>query len=127
MQIVVPSEQIRAISTRTRSLYLSLRGQFLQVIECGIQGERFFHLLLEVTPKSGRFLLDAVAVHVDGFEDALGEVLLLRRRQLGSQQREQDWQLLPLIVAIRNHRREEAVSEAEHLGVALEGHLAVLV
>ena len=29
-----------------------------------------------------RLLLDAVAVHVDGFEDALGEVLLLRRRQL---------------------------------------------
>lgn len=27
----------------------------------------------------GRFLFHAVAVHVDGFEDAFGEVLLLRR------------------------------------------------
>ena len=37
-----------------------------------------------------RLLLDSVAVHVDGFEDALGEVLLLRCRQLGRQQIEQD-------------------------------------
>jgi hypothetical protein len=31
----------------------------------------------------GRLLLDAVAVHVYGFKDALGEVLLLWRRYLG--------------------------------------------
>jgi hypothetical protein len=74
-----------------------------------------------------RLLLDAVAVHVDGFEDALGEVLLLRRRQLGRQQVEEDRELLPLGVAVGNHRREEIVGAAEHLGLALEVHLAVLV
>ena len=74
-----------------------------------------------------RLLLDAVAVHVDGFEDALGEILLLRRRQLGRQQVEEDRELLPLGVAVRDHRREEAVGAAEHLGLALEVHLAVLV
>jgi hypothetical protein len=31
-----------------------------------------------------RLLLDPVAVHVDGLEDALGEVVLLRRRSFGT-------------------------------------------
>ena len=55
------------------------------------------------------------------------EILLLRRRQLGRQQIQQNRELLPLRVAVGNHRRKEAVGAAEHLGLALEVHLAVLV
>ena len=47
--------------------------------------------------------------------------------QFGREQVEEDRELLPLRVAVRNHRREEGVGAAEHLGLALECHLAVLV
>jgi hypothetical protein len=57
----------------------------------------------------------------------LGEIFLLRRRQLGRQQVEEDRQLLPFRVAVRNHRRKESVGAAEHLGLALEVDLLVLV
>ena len=42
-----------------------------------------------------RALLDPIAVHVDGVEDALGEVLLLGRRQLRDEEVQEDRALLP--------------------------------
>ena len=57
----------------------------------------------------------------------LREVFLLRRRQLGDQEVEEDRELLPLGVRVGQDRREEAVGAAERLGLALEVDLAVLV
>ena len=74
-----------------------------------------------------RLLLDAVAVHVDRFEDALRQVLLDRRRQLGHQEGQEDRELLPLGIRVRQDRRQEAVGAQERLGLALEIHLPVLV
>src|SRR5690606_31537399 len=54
-------------------------------------------------------LLDAVAVHIDRFEDAAGEVRLRRRRQLRYEKVEEDRELLPLGVRVRENRGEEAV------------------
>ena len=74
-----------------------------------------------------RLLLDPVAVHVDRFEDALRQVLLDRRRQLGDEEVQEDRELLPLGVRVRQDRGEEAVGAQERLGLALEVHLPVLV
>ena len=74
-----------------------------------------------------RLLLDAVAVHVDGFEDALRQVFFLGGGQLGDQEIQEDRELLPSGVRVGQDRREEAVGAGERLGLAFEIDLAVLV
>ena len=100
----------------------------LALAAAGIRRHRLdFRVLVRQRDLHRRLFLDAVAIHVDGFENALGKVLFFRRRQFGHQQVEQDRELLPFCVAVGNHRREKAIGAAEHLGFALEVHLAVLV
>ena len=52
-----------------------------------------------------RALLDPVAVHVDGIKDALGQVLLLGRRQLRDQEVQKDRALLPVGVGVGQDAR----------------------
>lgn len=63
----------------------------------------------------------------DGFEEAAGQVLFLRRRQLRDQEVEEDRQLLPRRVGVRQDLRQEAVGPDESLNFALEVDLAILV
>ena len=106
----------QAVELRLRLVAVSIRRYRLNLRVLVLQGD--LHR---------RLLLNTVAIHVDGVEDALGEVLLLRCRQLGDQHVEQDRELLPFGVAVGNYQRKEAIGSAEHLGLALEAHLAVLV
>ncbi len=72
-------------------------------------------------------LFDAVAVHVDCFEYALGQVLFLRRRQFGNKEVQKDGELLPLGIGVREDRRKEAIGAGKRLRLPLEVHLPVLI
>jgi len=50
-------------------------------------------------------LLGAVAVHVDGFEDAFREILFNGRRQLRDEEIQEDREFLPVLHAIREDGR----------------------
>ena len=74
-----------------------------------------------------RLLLGAVAVEVDGVQDALGQVVFRGRRQLRDQEVEEDRALLPAGVGVRQHGRQKGVAADEALGGALERDLPVFV
>src|SRR5680860_845413 len=67
-----------------------------------------------------RLLLDTIAVHIDGLEDTLGQILLHRRRELRHQEVQENGELLPLGVGVGQDGGEEAVGAGEGLGLALE-------
>jgi len=70
---------------------------------------------------------DPVAVHVDRLENALRQILFLRCRELGHQEIQEDRQLLPLGIGVRQDRGEKAVGADECLCCALEIDLLVFV
>ena len=74
-----------------------------------------------------RLLLDPVAVHVDGLENAFGQILFHGRGELRHKEVQKDRELLPLGIRVGQDRGEEAVHAHERLGLALEVHLPVLV
>ena len=73
------------------------------------------------------FDLVAIAVHVDGFQNALRQVLLDGSRQLGDKEVQEDRQLFPVAVRVGDDRRKELVCPHERLGLPLEVHLSILV
>ena len=72
-------------------------------------------------------LLHAVAVHVDGFENAFRKVLVDRCGELGDQEVQEDRELLPVCVCVRQNRRQEAIGPHERLALTLEVDLPVLI
>ena len=62
---------------------------------------------------NGLLDLDTVAVHVDGFENAFGQIILLRSRQLGNKEIQEDGQLLPLGIGVRQDRGQELIGPAQ--------------
>jgi hypothetical protein len=56
-----------------------------------------------------------VTVHVDGFKDALREVLFLRRRQLGYDKSQENGQLFPVRIGLGQDRGEKSVASRQTL------------
>lgn len=86
-----------------------------------------FGILIRKADLQAGFHLDTVAVHVDGLQDAPGQVLFLGRGELRDQEIQEDRQLLPVGIRVRQDRGQKSVGADESLGLALEVHLAIFV
>src|SRR5262249_15542631 len=74
-----------------------------------------------------RFFLGAVAIHINGFEDTLRQILFLRRWQFWDQEGKKDRQFFPFGVRVRQDCRKELVAPDECLRTAFEIDLGILV
>ncbi|MFO0037886.1 MAG: hypothetical protein ACK522_02970 [Synechococcaceae cyanobacterium] len=71
--------------------------------------------------------VDAIAVEIDQIQHPHGEIIFLWGRQGAHQQGEEDRQFFPLGLGVAEDRGQEVVAAHKSLGLALEGHLVVLV
>lgn len=69
-------------------------------------------------------ILDSVAVHVDGLQDAFRQVFVPRRGQLGDKEVQDDGKPFPIAVGVGQDRGEEIVGADERLRFAFEIHLS---